>query len=65
MQACKLTLTLDEVNLILHALGTLPYQQVFQLIAKIQQEAQAQLKPNESPQESLSPPLNPPASDTL
>lgn len=36
-------LSLDDVNVILSGLGTLPYQQVFQLINKIQMQAQAQL----------------------
>ena len=35
-------LTIDQANLILHALGQLPYQQSFQLIAELQKQAQAQ-----------------------
>jgi hypothetical protein len=43
----KLDLTLDEVNTILGALGAQPYTQVFQLVTKIQQQAQEQLKTEE------------------
>ena len=36
----KLKLTIDEVNKILNALGNLPFSEVFELIGKIQQQAQ-------------------------
>jgi hypothetical protein len=49
MQEIKLVLTLDEINQILSALGSQPYKDVFQVVNKIQQQAQAQL---ESPQPS-------------
>ena len=39
----QLDLSLSEVNQILESLGQLPYIQVYQLIGKIQQQAQAQL----------------------
>jgi hypothetical protein len=39
-----LHLTLDETNLLLEALGQLPYIQVHQLIAKIQEQASEQLQ---------------------
>lgn len=39
----QLDLNLSEVNQILEALGQLPYIQVYQLIGKIQHQAQAQL----------------------
>ena len=42
-QEFNFTLSLDDVNLILSGLGTMPYQQVFQVINKIQVQAQAQL----------------------
>jgi len=45
-QEVKITLTLGEVNQILDALGNVPYRQVFQLIAKIQTQAEAQLQQN-------------------
>ena len=44
MQEFELTLTLAEINQILEALGQKPYQDVFQLVSKIQQQAQAQLQ---------------------
>ena len=43
MQEIQLTLTLDEVNQILAALGQQSYKDVFQLLGKIQQQATAQL----------------------
>jgi hypothetical protein len=46
----KLELTIDEINAVLSALGAQPYTQVFQLVAKIQQQAQAQLTPSEKEQ---------------
>jgi hypothetical protein len=45
IQEIKITLTLGEVNQILDALGSVPYRQVFQLIAKIQTQAETQLQP--------------------
>jgi hypothetical protein len=39
----KLTLSLDEANLILDALGEQPFAKVFGLIEKIQQQASQQL----------------------
>ena len=44
MQEIKLVLTLDEINQILSALGSQPHKDVFQVITKIQQQAQAQLE---------------------
>jgi hypothetical protein len=43
----KLDLELAEINTILGALGAQPYTQVFQLVTKIQQQAQEQLKTEE------------------
>jgi hypothetical protein len=43
MQEITLTLSLAEANQILEALGELPYVRVYELIAKIQQQAQVQL----------------------
>ena len=37
-------LTLAEINQILDALGGLPYRQVYQLVAKIQRQGEAQLQ---------------------
>lgn len=39
----KLDLTLPEVNAVLQALGAMPYAQVFELVQKIREQAQAQL----------------------
>lgn len=39
----SLNLTVDEINLILDALGQRPYAEVFQLVGKIQAQAEAQL----------------------
>jgi len=54
-QEIQLTLTLGEVNQILDALGGIAYRQVYQLIGKIQVQAEAQLQPpansNSLPQE--------------
>lgn len=44
MPEIKIMVTLDETNLILEALGEMPFVRVHQLIAKIQQQAQRQLQ---------------------
>jgi hypothetical protein len=46
MQDIKLQVTLPEVNQILDALGEKSYKEVYQLIIKIQQQAEAQLQEN-------------------
>ncbi len=52
MKHLQITLTLDQANHILEALSHQPYQQVYELIAHIQQSAQAQYqKSQEEPQE--------------
>jgi hypothetical protein len=43
----KLDLTINEVNLILQALGNAPYAQVFELVQKIREQAQSQIAPQE------------------
>jgi hypothetical protein len=43
MKDFKLTLSLNETNLVIRALGNLPYNQVHELLAKIQTQAQEQL----------------------
>lgn len=40
-----LELTIDQINIILNALGNAPYTQVFSLIAEIQKQGQAQMAP--------------------
>ena len=44
----KLDLTIQEINLILQALGNAPYAQVFELVQKIREQAAAQLAQEES-----------------
>lgn len=44
MREINVRLTLDETNLILEALGELPFARVHQLIANIQQQAHSQLQ---------------------
>lgn len=44
MQPIKLDLTLEQTDLILDALGRLPYVQVFQLIDTVCRQAQSQIQ---------------------
>jgi hypothetical protein len=44
MQQIDLKLSLDDVNTILEALGQMPYIRVYQLIAKLQQQAEPQVQ---------------------
>ena len=53
MNEIHLTLTLEEVNNILNALGTQPYAQVQPLIAKIQTQGSAQLQAVQNGQEQV------------
>lgn len=50
MQEIKLKLTIEDANLVLEGLGSLPYAKVFNTVATIQQQAQAQIKSVESTQ---------------
>jgi len=45
-QPIQLSLTLPEINVILEALGQMPFVRVHQLIADIHQQAEAQLRGN-------------------
>lgn len=47
----KLDLTINEVNAIMQALGNMPYAQVFELVQKIREQAQAQI--NQPTQEEI------------
>ena len=47
-QELSLQLTLSEINQILDALGSVPYRQIFQLINKIQRQAEGQLQQPQS-----------------
>lgn len=52
VQTVKLELTVDEVNTILASLGKHPFEAIFQLVGKIQQQGNAQLQaaaPAEAP----------------
>ena len=60
MEKITLTLTLDETNLILKALGEQPFNSVYELIGKIQQQATGQLQESGSPATQL-PPQDKPA----
>lgn len=44
VQTVKLELTVDEVNTILASLGKHPFEAIFQLVGKIQQQGNAQLQ---------------------
>ena len=56
MNPIELSLTLDEVNLVLEALGQQPYARVHLLIARIHRQATTQL-----PQDGATPDPQPPA----
>lgn len=43
MKSIDLQLSIEETNLILEALGHMPFSRVYELIAKIQQQASEQL----------------------
>ncbi len=62
MTSLHLQLSLDEVNLILEALGQQPYARVHTLIASLHQQATAQLReagPDSVPASTPSPPSEP------
>lgn len=44
MNDITLTLTLNEINLIMSALGNAPYAQVADLVGKVKAQAQSQLE---------------------
>lgn len=44
MNTIKIELNIDETNLILEALGQLPFARVYTLIGRIQEQARAQLQ---------------------
>lgn len=51
MNTIKLELSIDETNLILEALGQLPFARVYTLIGRIQEQAHAQLQPASPPEQ--------------
>jgi hypothetical protein len=63
MNKVTLNLSIDEANLVLEALGDMPYRRVYELVVKIQQQASEQLKEKRGNNEPQN--LNPvPKSDT-
>ena len=53
MQELKFTLTIDDANTILKALGQMPFAQVYTLIEKINQQANSQLSHGQNGQVGL------------
>ena len=47
-QQIKLKLDVEEVNIILEGLGSLPYAKVYGVVANIQQQAQKQLQASDN-----------------
>ncbi|MEG4144670.1 hypothetical protein [Microcoleus sp. Pol12B5] len=54
MEQISINLTIEEVNKILDSLGNRPYIEVFQLINKIQAQAEAQLQAKKIREQQLS-----------
>jgi hypothetical protein len=48
MNEIKLSLTIEDANVVLEALGNLPFARVYTLVAKIQEQAARQLEAAES-----------------
>jgi hypothetical protein len=48
----KLELTLNEINVIMQALGQMPFASVFELVTKIREQAQAQIAQQEVPSDA-------------
>lgn len=44
MSTLKFELTIDETNVVMTALGRMPYESVFNLVQKLQQQAGPQLQ---------------------
>ncbi|WP_413167902.1 hypothetical protein ACL6C3_14465 [Capilliphycus salinus ALCB114379] len=60
MEQITINLTLEELNKILESLGERPYVEVFQLINKIQAQAEAQLQAKKMREQELNQQLNQP-----
>lgn len=58
MEQISINLTIEEVNEILESLGQRPYVEVFELINKIQGQAQAQLQAQKMREQGLNQQLN-------
>jgi hypothetical protein len=52
MNKVTINLSIDEANLVLEALGDMPYRRVYELVVKIQQQASEQLNENQDKKES-------------
>jgi hypothetical protein len=48
-ESITIVVRIDEANLILEALGNLPFRQVYQLIAKLQEQARRQIAVSAGP----------------
>ncbi|RDE52090.1 MAG: hypothetical protein DVS81_02330 [Candidatus Accumulibacter meliphilus] len=57
MQEIKLELAIEDANLILEALGSLPFARVYTLIGKIQQQAAQQLQESGAATADAGPPM--------
>lgn len=55
MTTIRLELSLAETNRLLDALGSEPYREVYALIAKIQRQAEAQLRESGTPAPAVGP----------
>jgi hypothetical protein len=51
MMNITITLTIDEANYVLSALGSRPFAEVADLIFKIKKDAESQINPAPAPQE--------------
>ncbi len=58
MEQISINLTIEEVNKILESLGQRPYIEVFQLINKIQAQAEAQVQATKMREQQLNEQLN-------
>ena len=47
MRELKLTVTVDEANLILEGLGQMPFARVYTLVSKLQEQAAGQMNAGE------------------
>lgn len=61
MKEINFTVTIDEANLILRGIGLLPFAEVYQLVAKLQQQAGRQLErePGNGEERRSAPPATP------
>jgi hypothetical protein len=57
MNTIEIELNIDETNLILEALGQLPFVRVYGLIARIQEQARAQMQAPAQPAPAENAPL--------